>query len=71
MDLSKVQSLEFPELERLSQSCSKKILFDLLDKKYSIEESKSQIIECKILLDEYRKRLLINHNIKNLNPLES
>lgn len=64
-------NLDFETLEKLSQDCSKKIVFDLLDKKTTIENSKQEIQECQRILVVYKQRLMEKHDLKNLNPLTS
>ena len=70
MDLSDIQNYDIKVLEKMSQDCSKKILFDLLDQKTTIPESKSRIDECNIILAEYRKKILQNHDLADFKPLE-
>ena len=66
----KIQSLNFEEIEELSQKCSQTILFDLLDKKNTVDGSKNQIEECKIYLAEYQTRMMLKHKLDTLKPLE-
>lgn len=68
MDLSQyisgLTSLPDDQLEKVSQECSKKIVFSYLDGEKKI--GKEYIDQCETLLAEFRKRILgkIEHDIK-------
>lgn len=70
MDLSDIQNYDIKVLEKMSQDCSRMIVFDLVDQKTTIPESKSRIDECKIVLAEYRKKMLKSHDLADFKPLE-
>jgi hypothetical protein len=71
MNSSTVESLDFQTLEKLSQECSRVVVFNLLDKKTTIEESQNKIVECQIILAEYRKKIMQKHDLPSLKPLEN
>ena len=53
--IGKLESASLDELERISQKCTQKIVFDQLDKKQINEE---EFINCQKITDTYRIKLL-------------
>lgn len=71
MDTSNIGNLDFETLQTKSQSCSKEIVFNLINKTKTVGNSLQEIQDCKKFLEEYKKRLMIKNNLESLNPLKS
>lgn len=55
--------LTFDEVEKYSQDCSKRIIFDYLDKGQSFSKNAEYFNKCERILAEYRNRL--SHRVKS------
>lgn len=69
--LKNLDKMDFDKLSILSQECSKKLLFEFIDKKTTSESNLNEIKNCKLLVDEYKKRLMKKHDLQDLKPLEN
>lgn len=65
-----IEKMDFSTIERLSQECSNKILFNILKKNTTSESDSKEINNCKLLVNEYQKRVMNKHELKDLNPVE-
>lgn len=65
-----IEKMDFSTIERLSQECSNKILFNILKKNTTSESDSKEINDCKLLVNEYQKRVMNKHELKDLNPVE-
>lgn len=54
--VSKASALDDNEIERISQECSKRIVFALIDQKEKLPEKYET--DCEALLAEFRKRFM-------------
>lgn len=68
---SDIDKMDFMTLEKLSQECSNRILFNMLKKNTTSEGDSKEINKCKLLVNEYQKRVLKKHELNDLNPVEN
>jgi hypothetical protein len=59
--LRNVETIDFPTLEKASQECSQRIVFEHLDKKKTLEHMPDYIKKCERILSVYRVKLFDNY----------
>lgn len=64
MSKSKENQEILAELDKKSSECSQKIIFNLLDKKKSLEESRKDIEECLIHIKAFKQKTFEIHEYK-------
>jgi hypothetical protein len=67
--VSELQGMSDDQVEKISQDCSKQIVFNMLDGKPS--PGKEYITDCGVILAEYRKRLFGKIESEVKQPLQS